>query len=75
MWHRADENGDWLGASVVGGDSLVRWLEHFGTDDGLSLADLARFDQLARANWLKPAVPTPASWPPLPDIASSQSQQ
>lgn len=75
VWHRADENGEWVGAWVVGGDSLVRWLDHFGTEGGLSVADLARFDRLTRANWLKPAVPTPPSWPPLPDIASSESQQ
>ncbi len=75
VWHRADENGDWVGAWVVGGDSLVGWLEHFGTEDGLSVADLARFDQLARANWLKPAIPTPPSWPPLPDTPRRRLQQ
>ncbi len=30
IWHRADEHGDWVGAWLVGGDSVVGWLLHFG---------------------------------------------
>jgi hypothetical protein len=75
IWHRPDEHGDWVGAWLIGGDSVIEWLEHFGPDHGLNAADLARFDELARPNWLKGAIPTPPSWPPIPDAAAPDSQE
>jgi hypothetical protein len=74
-WHRADERGEWVGAWVLGGDSVIDWLEHFGTEHGLGPSDLERFDQLAKPNWLKPAFPTPPSWPPIPEAAPPGTQQ
>jgi hypothetical protein len=74
IWHRPDEHGDWVGAWLIGGDSVIEWLEHFGPDHGLNAADLARFDELARPNWLRGAIPTPPSWPPIRDAAAPESQ-
>ena len=71
VWYRADDVGESVGAWVVGGDSLIEWIEHFGTECGLSPGDLARFDQLSKPNWLKAAIPAQPSWPPLPDRAPS----
>ena len=34
-----------------------------------------RFDELAKPNWLKSAIPTPPSWPPIPEAAPPGSQQ
>jgi hypothetical protein len=73
LWHRPGEHGDWVGAWVLGGDSLIDWLEHFGTVHGLGAANLERFDDLAKSNWLKPAIPTPPSWPPIPEAAPRRS--
>jgi hypothetical protein len=75
LWHRPDEHGDWVGAWVLGGDSVVDWLEHFGPEHGLHTADLERFDELAKPNWLKPAIPAPPSWPPVPGAAPPGSTQ
>jgi hypothetical protein len=75
LWHRPDEHGDWVGAWVLGGDSLIAWLEHFGAEHGLGPSDLERFDELAKPNWLKSAIPTPPSWPPIPEAAPPGSQQ
>jgi hypothetical protein len=69
VWHRANERGDWVGAWVVGGDSVVDWLGHSGAGYGLGWDDLERFDELAKPNWLKPAIPTAPTWPPLADRA------
>jgi hypothetical protein len=69
LWHRPDEDGAWVGAWVVGGDSVIDWLEHFGVEHGLGPADLGRFDELAKPNWLKSAIPTAPSWPPIPEAA------
>jgi hypothetical protein len=65
LWYRADDRGEWLGAWVVGGDSVMQWLGHFDLEHGLAPADLDRFDELAKPNWLTSAIPTPPSWPPL----------
>jgi hypothetical protein len=66
-WYRADEHGSWVGAWLVGGDSLLTWLEHFGCEHGLGTGDLERFDALAEANWLKPAIVAAPTWPPVPE--------
>ena len=69
-WHRADEHGDWVGAWLLGGDSVIEWLVHFGTEHGLGPGDLERFEELAKPNWMNAAIPAPPSWPPLPDTAA-----
>jgi hypothetical protein len=74
VWHRADDQGNWVAAWLIGGDSLIEWIEHFGSEHGVGPGDLGRFDELAKPNWLKPAVPAAPSWPPLPDRASSGPQ-
>jgi hypothetical protein len=75
IWHRADERGDWVGAWLVGGDSVVGWLMQFGPEHGLSAADLARFDELAKPNWLKGAIPTAPSWPKIHEAPSAGSHE
>ncbi len=71
IWHRADQRGDWVGAWLVGGDSVLGWLLHFGSGRGLSPSDLARFDELAKPNWLRGAIPAAPSWPQLSDSRSA----
>ena len=66
-WYRADEHGSWVGAWLVGGDSLLSWLAHFGREHGLATGDLERFDALAAANWLRPAIVAAPTWPPVPE--------
>jgi hypothetical protein len=75
IWHRADERGDWVGAWLVGGDSVVEWLLHFGAQHGLSAVDLARFDELAKPNWLNGAIPTAPSWPEIHQAPSAGSHE
>jgi hypothetical protein len=67
LWHRPDDQGNWIAAWVLGGDQVVQWLEHFGPEHGLSRGDLERFDRLAKPNWSKAAIPSPPSWPPVPE--------
>ena len=67
VWHRADDRGEWIGAWLIGGDSVIEWLQHFGAEHGFGPGDLARFDALSKPNWLKPAMPAVPSWPPLPE--------
>ena len=67
VWHRADDRGEWIGAWLIGGDSVIEWLLHFGAEHGIGPGDLARFDALSKPNWLKPAMPAVPSWPPLPE--------
>ena len=74
LWHRPDEQGEWVGAWLIGGDSVLEWLAHFGSDHGLAPADLSCFDRLARPDWLKAAIPTPATWPRIPDVAPPGSE-
>jgi hypothetical protein len=75
LWHRRDEDGTWVGAWVLGGDSVIGWLEHFGAEHGLARADLERFDDLAKPNWLKPAISTAPSWPQIPEPAPPGTDQ
>jgi hypothetical protein len=75
LWHRPDEHGDWVGAWVLGGDSVIDWLEHFGTEHGVGPGDLERFDALAESNWLQPAIVVAPTWPPLPDGAPSRPEE
>jgi hypothetical protein len=65
IWHRPDGEGRWVGAWLVGGDSVLEWLWHFGPRHGLGPADLERFDGLAKANWLTGAIQGPPTWPPV----------
>ena len=67
VWHRADDRGEWIGAWLIGGDSVIEWLQHCGAEHGFGPGDLARFDALSKPNWLKPAMPAVPSWPPLPE--------
>ena len=71
IWHRADEHGDWVGAWLVGGDSVLGWLLHFGSEQGLTPADLGRFDALTKPNWLRGAIPAAPTWPQLRDARST----
>ena len=71
IWHRPDDHGDWIKAWVIGGDSVIDWLEQFGAEHGLDAGDLERFDQLAKPDWLKPAIPTAPTWPPIKAAAPS----
>ncbi|HWD70510.1 MAG TPA: hypothetical protein VG293_09950 [Solirubrobacteraceae bacterium] len=75
LWHRPDEDGTWVGAWVLGGDSVIGWLEHFGAEHGLAPVDLERFDEMAKPNWLKPAIPTAPSWPQIPEPAPPGTDQ
>ncbi len=75
LWHRPDQDGTWAGAWVLGGDSVIGWLKHFGAEHGLGPADLERFDELAKSNWLKPAIPVAPSWPEIPEPAPRGANQ
>jgi hypothetical protein len=72
VWHRADDHGEWIDAWLIGGDVVIEWLEHFGSEHGVGPGDLERFDELSKPNWLKAAIPAPPSWPPLPDRAPQE---
>jgi len=74
VWYRADEHGRWVGAWLVGGDSVMSWLEHFGREHGLGSGDLKRFDALTDPNWLRPAIVAAPSWPPLPEPGRLHSE-
>jgi hypothetical protein len=75
IWYRPDEHGDWVGAWLVGGDSVIGWLMQFGPQHGLSTGDLASFDALAKANWRKGAIPTAPSWPQIREAPSPGSHE
>ncbi len=67
VWHRPDDEGNWIAAWVFGGDHVIQWLYHFGKEHGLSRRDLERFDRLAKPNWSTAAIPSTPSWPPVPE--------
>ena len=49
-WCRAGDPGAW----VMGLDWVIPWLEHFGTDHGLGVKDIERFNALAGPHWDRP---------------------
>ena len=75
LWHRPDDHGAWVGAWLTGGDSVIEWLEQFGNEHGLGPRDLVRFDELAKPNWLRPAIPASPTWPRLPGWQSPRPQE
>ena len=60
----------WSGATPWSGGSSTSAPQH-----GLNAADLARFDELAKSNWLKGAIPTPPSWPQIHEAPSADSHE
>jgi hypothetical protein len=54
---------------------VLEWLDHFGSEHGLNASDLARFDALTKPNWLKGAIPTPPTWPPVHDAGWTDPRQ
>ena len=60
-WCRAGEAGAW----VMGLDWVIPWLEHFGTDHGLGVKDVERFNALAGPHWDRPVAP---GVPGLPEL-------
>jgi hypothetical protein len=75
LWYRPDDRGEWIGCWVIGGERVVEWIEQFGCERGLSVGDLERFDRLTKPNWLKPAIPTAATFPPLPSVGPSSARE
>jgi hypothetical protein len=65
-WYRTEIQG---GCWVLGLDWVIPWLEHFGSDHGLGVKDLERFNTLAGPNWGHPIAPVP---PGIPDLESWQ---
>jgi hypothetical protein len=49
-WCRANEAGAW----VMGLDWVIPWIEHFGTEHGLGVTDVERFNALAGPHWERP---------------------
>jgi hypothetical protein len=56
-WCRPGEPGAW----VMGLDWLIRWLEHFGPENGLGVKDLERLRELAGPRWGHPVTDVPLS--------------
>jgi len=56
-WCRPGEPGAW----VVGLASLIRWLQHFGPENGLGVKDLERLRELAGPRWGRPVTDVPLS--------------
>jgi hypothetical protein len=56
-WCRPGEPGAW----ITGLDSLIPWLEHFGTENGLGAKDLERLRELAGPRWGRPVTDIPLS--------------
>jgi hypothetical protein len=75
VWYRADEHGSWVGAWLVGGESLIGWLEHCGRGHGLDSGDLERFDAFSEPNWMRPAIVAAPTWPPLPGAGQLRPQE
>ena len=63
-WYRAETQG---GCWVMGLDWVIPWLEHFGNDHGLGVADIQRLNALSGPNWGRPTAPVP---PGIPDLES-----
>ena len=63
-WYRAETQA---GCWVMGLDWVIRWLEHFGNDHGLGVADIERFNALSGPHWGRPTAPVP---PGIPDLES-----
>ncbi len=57
-WCRAGDPG---GAWVIGLGWVIGWLEHFGVEHGLGVADIARLRQLAGPRWGQPVTDVPLS--------------
>jgi hypothetical protein len=60
FWYRSGDGG---GAWILGVDWLVRWMEHFGHQHGLSVKDIDRFRALATPDWSRPVAPVPPGIP------------
>lgn len=56
-WCRPGEPGAW----VMGVEWLLRWLEHFGPENGLGVKDLERLRELAGPRWGRPVTDVPLS--------------
>jgi hypothetical protein len=54
-------SGDPDGAWVMGLDWVIRWLEHFGPEHGLSATDIERLRSIAGPNWGRPVTDVPLS--------------
>lgn len=48
---------------MLGLDWLTQWMAHFGQENGLSPADIARFRSLAAPDWTRPVAPVPPGVP------------
>ena len=57
-WHLASEPGaEPVSGWIMGRDSLIPWLEHFGGEYGLGVGDIARFREMAGPHWERPTHP------------------
>ena len=56
-WCRSDEPGAW----VMGLNSVIPWLEHFGPEHGLGVEDIQRVRELAGPHWGRGVTDLPAS--------------
>ena len=56
-WCRSGERGAW----VMGLNSVIPWLEHFGPEHGLGVEDIQRVRELAGPHWGRGVTDLPAS--------------